>query len=89
MGKSGAVLNVFKQCLDPAGIDRTAADVDVQSLRKTFCTRMAHREPRLALKELMRVCRHRNIKTTMTYYIEADESAIRHAVEGLEAEGTA
>ena len=78
-----SLLPTLYACLRRVGIS-DQGEVDIQSLRKTYCTRMANQRPRLSLKDLQESCRHKDITTTMRYYIEADEAEIRRAVDQLE-----
>ena len=82
-----ALLRAFYLDCDAAGIDRGDGEIDIHCLRATYVTELS--DPALGLnpKEVSLLARHKDIGTTMRYYVKADDEKARRAVDALRIGG--
>jgi integrase len=57
--------------------------LDVHSLRGTYLTNLVANAPDMDIKTLQELARHKDISTTMKYYVRAKEEAKRKAMDAL------
>ena len=81
------LLRAFNHCLRRAGIEKRkreglgAGTVDIHSLRTTYISTLVNMG--IDARTVLKLARHRDIKTTMKYYAKVFPKSVRAAVEEL------